>query len=630
MLVINNLYKMKITISITIRKIRTFWAALLLILCFVTTATYAVGDKEKKLVKKAMASKKAIEGVKKNLDKKNDDTSPISVTISGASEELENNLKAFLPSLRILKCDSSQNRVDRFIEASADKLVAAGEALGYFNAKYNMTATKKSGCWSLNINAKPGETVKVYKQDIQLDGVGKQNKAFQSIMENPPYLLGDVLVSQHYLDYKTRLKRTANSLGFFDAELSRHIIKVNPFTNKATIELTFNTGERYRIGKIDVQQEILTGKYLQRYIRLKEGADFSSDEIIHQQRVLEKSGYYKTVQVTANYKEAANHLIPVTIKATKRKRYTYKGTLGFASDDGLFFQLGMDVHWVNSRGHQLSTTSRYSAKDPAIGLNYKIPLWNPEFEYLNLSAGWNRSDNDDIRGTAIELGADYHRRSDSHWDQVLSLSYLDEKTEIDGEPTLHSQLTMFGIGTNKTRKNDSLFPTEGWRFNGGLKGAVEGLLSDQTLLQARADGKYLHTFRNDGKILLRGDIGATLFGDFDEMPKSLRFFAGGQSSVRGFSFESIGERNKSGKVIGGKNLLVMSAEYEHPVMDKISAAVFVDAGSAFDDWGDYALDVGFGIGARYKSPLGPIRVDFAAPEDDPSDIKFYFSLGPDL
>ncbi len=616
--------------KLTISKTETFWAATLLILCFGTTVTYALGNKEKELAKKAMTAKKVVDGVKKNIDKKDSEASPITVTVSGASEDLENNLKAFLPSLRILKCDSSQNRVDRFIEASADKLVAAGEALGYFNAKYKMTATKKATCWSLNINAKAGETVKVDKQDIELNGMGKQNKAFQSILENPPYRLGDVLVSQHYLDYKMRLKRTANSLGFFDAELSRHIIKVNPFTNKATIELTFNTGERYRIGKIDVQQEILTGKYLHRYIRLKEGADFSADEIIHQQRVLEKSGYYKTVQVTANYKEASNHLIPVTIKATRRKRYTYKGTMGFASDTGLFLQLGMDVHWVNSRGHQLSTTTRYSEKDPAIGLNYKIPLHNPEFEHLNLSASWSRSDNNDIRGTAIKLGADYHRRSDSNWDQVISLSYLDEKTEIDGEPTLHSQLTLFGIGTNKTRKNDSLFPTQGWRFNGGLNGAVEGFLSDQTLLQARADGKYLHTFSNDGKILLRGDIGATLFGDFNEMPKSLRFFAGGQSSVRGFSFESIGERNRAGEVVGGKNLLVMSAEYEHPVMDKISAAVFVDAGSAFDDWGDYALDVGFGIGARYKSPLGPIRVDFAAPEDDPSDLKFYFSLGPDL
>jgi translocation and assembly module TamA len=270
-------------------------------------------------------------------------------------------------------------------------------------------------------------------------------------------------------------------------------------------------------------------------------------------------------------------------------------------------------------------------------LNYKIPLWEPEHEYATISSRWKRSDNDDIRGTALELGFAYHRRNESGWEQVGSLTYLDEKTEVDGEDPINSQLTLLGVNTNKTVRDDALFPTKGWRLKANLKGAVEGVISDQSILQAEVTGKFLHTFGdadNDdkqlGKIILQGGIGTTVVGEFTEMPKSLRFFAGGQNSVRGYSFESLGETDTDGNVLGGKHKLTVSIEYEHPVMENISAAVFVDAGNAFNEFDDFSLEAGYGIGVRYKSPLGPIRVDFAVPEDNTSDVNLYFSLGADL
>ena len=558
---------------------------------------------------------------------------PVKVHVSGAAKALTENIKAFLPSLRNLKCDSSQRRLERFIEASEEKLIEGAEAVGYFDSTFKMTSQRKNDCWALNIIVKPGQTVTVNKLNIQLNGSGKNLLPFQTILDEPPYSQGDVLISQHYEDFKAKLKRTANSLGFFDADLSSHTIKVNTQTHKADIELIFDTGKRYQIGKVAVEQEILDEKYLNRYLRIKEGDDFSSVKLINQQRLLESSGYYNNVEVQAAYTEAKNYIIPVGIKAPKRKRYTYTGAIGFATDDGIYIETGVDTHWINRKGHQLNLTSRYSAKDPAVGLNYKIPLWNPEHEYANISASWNQSDNDDIRGTALKLGLDYHRRNKSNWEQIASINYLDEKTEIDGESSIHSQLTMLGLGLRKTKRNDSLFPTKGWRVQAGLKGAAEGFLSDQTLLQTEISGKYLHTLDNvekAGKIILQGKVGSTFIGDFDEMPKSLRYFAGGQNSVRGYSFESLGEHDDDGDIIGGQHVLTMSAEYEHPIKGNISAAVFVDGGNAFNEWDNYAIEVGYGVGVRYKSPLGPIRIDFAVPENDTSDINFYFSLGPDL
>lgn len=565
-----------------------------------------------------------------NANAKEKIVSPVKVIISGAPEELKENLEAFLPTRRNLKCDSTERRIERFIDASYDKLTEAAEAMGYFSSNFNIQPKRQQNCWQILVTTKPGQTVKVSKIDIQLLGPGKDLPEFKKIMAAPPYQIGDTLVSQDYEDFKSQLKTTANSLGFFDADMSRHIIQVKPSTKQAEVALTFDTAVRYTYGKVTAKQDILKDKYFKRYIRIKEGEPFRSEELIKQQNLLDGSGYYKNVQVRAGYDTAENHVIPVNIEAPRRKRYSYHGTIGFATNDGAFLELGSDTHWINSRGHQLTGTTRLSQNDPAIGLNYKVPLWNPEHEYANLSTSWSRSDNDDIVGTAFKLGIDYNRRNRNNWQQKASIGYLDEKTQIDNEAETRSQLTLFGLSANKTESNHSLFPTKGWRVGAEIRGAAEGFLSDQSVLQSTLSTKYLHTFDNKSKALLRADFGSTFIGDFDELPKSLRFFAGGQNSVRGYSFESLGTADSDGDIIGGENLLTLSAEYEYPVMNNISAAAFVDAGNAFNDWDDYALEVGYGVGVRYKSPLGPVRLDLAVPEDDSSDVHIYFSLGPDL
>lgn len=556
--------------------------------------------------------------------------SPVAINITGAPKALSENIEAFLPSLRTIECKSPQSRIDRYIEASTEKLLEGAEALGYFESQSTMTARRSADCWVLDVKVKPGQLVKVGKVSIDLLGEGLEEEEFRKLLTSLPFKTGDVLVSQDYDDYKTKLKRTANSLGFFDAELTTHQILVNLETHTADVTLVFQTGERYKIGTVSVDQELLADKYISRFIKIREGDVFNSAELIKQQRILENSGYYKTVQVNSDYQKATNKVIPVGIKATKRKRYTYKGALGFATDDGAYFETSMDTHWLNDKGHQLNLTTRLSQKDPAAGLSYKVPLWNPEHEFANFTLGWERSDNDDIRGTAFKVGFDYHRRNKSDWEQIASISYLDEETQVDGEAATRSQLTILGLNTRKTKRNHSLFPTKGWRLDIGIKGAAENILSDQSVLQGEIKAKRLHTFKNKGKIIGQTNLGYTLVGEFDDLPKSLRFFAGGQNSVRGYSFESLGVTDADGDVLGGKQLLTASLEYEYPVYDKFSAAAFIDAGNAFNDWDDYSLKYGVGLGARYKSPLGPIRVDFAVPEDDTSDIHFYFSLGPDL
>lgn len=568
-----------------------------------------------------------------NADKKGENVakkSPIKVQVQGADEALAENLEVHLPSLQRLDCESTKERVERFIKASQDKLTEGAEAVGYFSARSNMTAVRQANCWVLNVAVQPDKPVKVRRNDIQLVGGGKTDEGFQEAMKALPYKTGDVLVNAKYDDFKTKLRRTAQRLGYFDAKFTEHVIVVYPEEYRADITLRYDTGKRYQFGEVVIEQDILDEKRLGRYTRIEKGSAYSTDALRKQQQLLEASGYYSEVLVQTEFDKATGEAMPVRIVAKRRKRYSYAGKLGFATDTGAHFEVKTDAHWVNARGHKLTAQARISEKDPFAAVEYKVPLWEPEHEYASLLASWERSDNDDIKGEAFELEFNYNRRNKDNWKQTAFVKYLDETTQVDNEPETHSQLTLLGARVQKVQRDDPVFPTRGWRLSAEVQGAVEGVLSDQSLVQGTLNAKYLHTLDNGSKLIGRGSVGSTWTEDFAEVPKSLRYFAGGQNSVRGYSFEMLGETNASGEVIGGRHLLTGSLEYEYPLVDKFSGAIFVDAGNAFDNWGDYAMHVGGGVGVRYKSPLGPIRVDLAVPEDDLSDVHFYFSLGSDL
>ena len=163
-----------------------------------------------------------------------------------------------------------------------------------------------------------------------------------------------------------------------------------------------------------------------------------------------------------------------------------------------------------------------------------------------------------------------------------------------------------------------------------IRGAVETFLSDISFVQASVNAKFIRSFWENGRILVRGDLGITETSEFDRLPTSLRYFAGGDNSIRGFGYEDLGPRDEDGDVIGGKYLAVASVEYEHRIKEKWSVAGFVDAGNAFNSFsGD--IEYGSGFGVRWLSPVGLIRVDLAMGLSEPDHpVRLHIVIGPDL
>jgi translocation and assembly module TamA len=551
-----------------------------------------------------------------------------SIEVTGVDGDLKKNIELHMP-LTVPECLADRAEVSQFFTAVKKNLRKATRALGYYDTEFTSSGSIVSGCWKLGMKVKPGKPTKILKQTIKIVGPGATEEGFRKILAEPPYKNGDILNHDKYSTFKALLSEEAQALGYFDAEYEQHTIRVDPASYLATIDLVLNTGKRYQYGEIRTDQKLLSNTAFNKYLIVKTGQPFSTEELINQQQLLQSSGYFKLIKINVLYEQTKNQQVPIEIVLTPQKRNAYKFKIGYGSDTGARIAGEMNRRWTGSGGKKVKLKAQYAQTLSGISAQLINPRKNPEDNSLIYNIDWIKDANDDVVSNSIDIGAKRVRKKSNDWIQTSSINILRDRTQVEGEDETLSTLLLFGVGLDKIKTDSLLFPDNGWRLKFGIKAASKVLLSDQDVVQIKAHAKKIKTL-GSGRLLTRLNIGSTYVNDFDRLPKSLRFFAGGSNSVRGYSFESLGEVNDEGKVIGGQNLLDLSLEYQHPITDEWSAALFVDAGNAFDDWKDPKLEVGMGFGAHWRSPIGPVRIDIGFPEGRFKEPQLHLSVGSDL
>ncbi len=180
------------------------------------------------------------------------------------------------------------------------------------------------------------------------------------------------------------------------------------------------------------------------------------------------------------------------------------------------------------------------------------------------------------------------------------------------------------------RSDNKLNPSRGFRLEFALSAAKNGVLSNADLVHNEVTLKGLTTLWQRHRFLGRFQFGGNLTDDYKGIPPSLRFFAGGAQSVRGYDYQDLSPKNSDNDRIGGRFMLVGSAEYQYSLTDKWRIAAFTDRGNAFNSLTGASLKSSVGFGVRWVSPVGPIRADIAQPLNGNGGIHFHFSMGPEL
>jgi translocation and assembly module TamA len=562
----------------------------------------------------------------------------VEVELEGLNEEQRAAVLATLELQDYKKRDVSTAELRSAYGQAEEQVKQALEPFGYYDAEVDksLTGDAASG-WKARISVKPGQPAVVRRANVEVVGEGKEQRRVKDAVESFQPKQGQRLDHASYEASKSVIETSLRGSGYLDAKPLQKRVTVVADENAADVDLRYDSGPRYKFGDVRFTGDApFPESFLDDFIPWREDAWFNSEQVLNLQQRLVDADYFELVSVAPALDEKKDGEVPIDVLLKRDQRTVYSGEVYYSTDFGGGVRVGAERRWLNKKGHKADAQVEYSQRLQEAALHYQIPRPSREDRSYDFGAAYRDETTDVSRSRNFQLAAS---RSEKRWHgftRTLGLKYLVGDFEIgkdEDELEFGSSKLLWAEGTlSRRRVNDRLAPRQGYVFDLGLRLASEALVSDTDIAQAWVRGTWLIPQGETSRFKLRGEVGGMTVGNFDALPPDLRFFAGGDRSVRGFDYHEIGEQNANGLVIGGQYLAVISGEYEWYFKEDWGAAVFVDAGDAFTD--DFSVNVGAGVGLRWRSPIGPIRVDVGFPVHTDRDLentwRLHVQLGPDL
>jgi len=474
-----------------------------------------------------------------------------------------------------------------------------------------------------------GPPVKITAVELRVVGPGEKDSGVKELLKQLATLEGDTFDHRIYERNKNLVLASLRERGYFDAELEQHDVEVSRAERTARIVLLWDSGMRYRFGKAVFEGAHLHEGVMQRFVTFEPGDAYSARRLIEMQQRMTGSEYFDIIDVNPDIEAAVDYVVPIAVKVTPNKRTLYTAGVSIGTDSGAGVRGAIDRRYVNASGHKLHAEGQFSQRLQGVLAEYRIPRPGRNQRQLAFGAGYAQSEFEDTRSDVFSAAVS-DARLWRDWTRIVALKYLRSDFTI-GTTSAQSSLLYPELRLQRKVTDDILFPRKGWSLDLAIRGSPLEFAGGTRFLQFYGDARWIMPVGDKARALFRGAAGTTQVRDFNSLPPELRFFAGGDRNIRGFDYQSIGDLDDSGAVIGGRHLIAVSAEYEFDVFREWSAAVFVDAGDAFNDRFDTKVAVG--AGARWRSPIGLVRLDVAFPirrGDIDGGLQFHLVVGPDL
>jgi len=302
--------------------------------------------------------------------------------------------------------------------------------------------------------------------------------------------------------------------------------------------------------------------------------------------------------------------------------------IGYGTDTGVRGTVKyQDVNFFNS-GHQLSTELQASQTLQGLAARYVFPDEKDFRSFTAFTMGLQHEDVSDKTTNVFSLEGE-HTRSFGI-EQIGSLYVrLQKEHSTAGNERTNTFLMMPGIRYSDRKYDSIIHPTKGYYYDLEFRGAHKTIGSDSNFIQFITNAEIMLKLPARMSFLTRGRFGtSSIDGASEELPISIRFFAGGSRSVRGYSYQSLGPTDKDGNVVGGKNMLVLNFELERAIGDDWGVVAFYDSGNAFNKYTNMDLMQGAGVGIRYYTPIGSLNLDIARQLNVSNpDFKVHFTIG---
>ena len=549
-------------------------------------------------------------------------TQKITLELHGLSQTLKNLVLSNIDEHPQITTDEVPGYSEKLKQSTLTSLQSAG----YYQSKVTVKHASYKSHSSIAIYVDPGTPVRIRTIEINVT----EPDEFKKTTDELPLTKGARFDHRKYENSKAALLKTAQVLGYFDAKFTRSQVLVSKRDKSADIYVDFDTGKRYDINKVVYKQDLYPEGFLARWQNFEVTVPYRANYISDLTVNLQNSGYFKRVRVTPDIKMAINHKVPLVVELEPHAENTVGFGAGFATDTGPRLKTNWLRPHTNSAGHSLETNASVSKLRQDLSASYRIPHHRfPAHNHYSADFGVLNHRTDDTFSQLRTLEFTEHRLTKRKWYRDVFLRLENERFNVAGDKD-KVNLLLPGFGFSRVNSVGGINPQKGRFFSFRLMAARRTLLSDINMLRATAKAKFLNSWDRKHYLISRVELGALNTDSFENVPATHRFFAGGDNSVRGFGYQAISPVNSNNESIGGQYLTTGSIEYNHYFTEKFAVAAFLDAGRAFNNSSDPTRH-GIGLGLRWRSPVGPLRLDLAhAINNEDSPYRLHLAIGPEL
>lgn len=550
----------------------------------------------------------------------------VEMRIEGLDGDLEGNVEAYLSAIPEEEYSVSlrfQSRVETSIKEAL-------RALGFYDPDIKFVVEGETGDHSLIVNVIAGDPVSIYDSDIIISGEAKFDPDFTSAVSNSGLNLGAILNHGNYDGLKSTLRSLALRKGYFDGDFTVTRLEVSPDRQQAFVHLHFDSGDRYSFGNTIIDGSQIEEHRVQSIIPYQSGDPYLASKVGELNQSLSNTEWYSSVFVepdVANVTESGE--LPMLAHLSPQTKNLLETGIGFSTDVGVRGKINWKKPWLNSYGHSFNTSLSISQPEQTVTAAYKIPLENVLRDYYIVQYGMKNIDDRDTKSLESNLALERHWVLESGWHRTLFTRLLYEGF-TQGQQEGSSWLVLPGISLSKTRSGGGMMPMWGDRKSITFEATDPALTSDARLARVQAQTTWIRSIGQNHRGLVSADVGAIYTDEFESLPPSIRFFAGGDNSLRGYGYEEISPKDSEGFLTGGQYMATSTLEYQYRVVGNWWLATFVDYGDAWTSVPQWKTGVGAGI--RWGSPVGPVSLDFAwgLDEDPGEEFHVHFSLGPEI
>ena len=539
---------------------------------------------------------------------------------------------AVVTSVNLVRWQGYTDMTEELLDALAGEAVPqakeAAAAQGYFSATVDIAMDRGTTPISITLTVVSGPPTRVSSVDIDVTGPATTDvplgaHAINAARDGWSMPKGDIFTQVGWAGAKRDVVSAMAGDAYVSARLTTSEALVDPEAVTAALTLSIDSGPAFFIGDIVVEGlSRYSAEMVRNFSPLQRGQPYSRSALDDYVRRLLGSGYFAGVQAAIATDPALADNAPVTLAVIEAPSRHLEFGAGYSTDTQYRLSASYRDLDVNGDALRFYADARLETKVQNVNLRFVRPP-NAQGWQDSLLGGIERTD---IENLITHTASIIVRREsiDERNTPAFSVGYFINQQQPSGGDIDRSH-ALYGEAQYTWRRTDSLLlPTRGWMANLTGGGGIPGVSTEGF---GRVVGKFAYWLplgRSD-ELYLRGEGGAVLAPSRVGIPSVFLFRTGGDTTVRGYAFESLGVQ-QDGATVGGRYYGVASAEITHWFAPSWGLATFIDAGNAVDSLHSATVDYGYGVGARVRTPIGPFRLDLAYGQEV-HQFRIHFSVG---